>query len=122
MHAIRQYEFGPAATLRYETVDDPVPDAGQVRIAVAASGVHLIDTTIREGEQMGPCPLPELPMTPGREVAGVVDQIGPDVYEAWLGTRVVAHLGPACGGYAEVAVRAEPNGAFGAHCGPNAPF
>lgn len=105
MHAIRQHEFGPASVLRYETIEDPIPATGQVRIAVAAAGVHLLDTTIRAGKSMGPMPLPELPMTPGREVAGVVDQLGPDVDEAWLGTRVVAHLGPASGGYAELAVR-----------------
>lgn len=105
MHAIRQHEFGPASALRYEMVDDPAPAAGQVRIAVAAAGVHLLDTKIRAGERMGPMPLPELPMTPGREVAGVVDQLGPDVDRTWLGRRVVAHLGPASGGYAELAVR-----------------
>lgn len=105
MHAIRQYEFGPASTLRFEEVDDPRPAEGQVRIAVAASGVHLLDTKIRSGEQAGPFPLPELPMTPGREVAGIVDEIGPGVEERWLGKRVVAHLGQASGGYAELAVR-----------------
>lgn len=105
MHAIRQYEFGPAENLRYEEVDDPHPAEGQVRIAVAASGVHLIDTSIRAGVSGGPFPLPELPMTPGREVAGVVDELGPGVDEAWLGQRVVAHLGQASGGYAERAVR-----------------
>ena len=54
------------------------PAAGQVRIAVEASGVHLLDTTIRRGEP-GPLPPPELPTVPGREVAGVVDAVGPDV-------------------------------------------
>jgi NADPH2:quinone reductase len=103
MHAIRQYEFGPAENLRYEHVADPVPDSGQVRIAVEASGVHLIDTVIRRGEQRGPYPLPELPMTPGREVAGVVDLVGPGA-ESWAGRRVVAHLGQASGGYAERAL------------------
>jgi NADPH2:quinone reductase len=43
-------------------------------------------------------------MTPGREVAGVVDEIGSAVDPAWLGKRVVAHLGQASGGYAELAV------------------
>lgn len=105
MHAIRQYEFGPASTLRFEEVDDPRPGDGQVRIAVTASGVHLLDTKIRAGEQAGPFPPPQLPMTPGREVAGVVDEIGPGVDESWLGKRVVAHLGQASGGYAELAVR-----------------
>jgi NADPH:quinone reductase len=105
MRAIRLHEFGPAENLVYEEVDDPRPGPGQVRIAVAAAGVHLIDTTIRAGVQRGPLPLPDLPAIPGREVAGVVDALGPGVDEAWLGRRVVAHLGPASGGYAELAVR-----------------
>jgi NADPH2:quinone reductase len=106
MHAIRQHAFGPADTLRYEEMPDPVPAAGQVRIAVEAAGVHLIDTKIRQGDQGGPFPAPDLPMTPGREVAGRVDRVGPDVDRAWLGRRVVAHLGMASGGYAEQAVAA----------------
>ena len=105
MHAIRLHAFGPAANLRYEEVEDPRPGPGQVRIAVAASGVHLIDTALRAGRPMGPLPLPELPTIPGREVAGTVDAVGPDVDEGWVGRRVVAHLGLASGGYAELAVR-----------------
>ncbi|HEX6697054.1 MAG TPA: zinc-binding dehydrogenase [Solirubrobacteraceae bacterium] len=105
MHAIRLHAFGPAANLRYEEVDDPRPGAGQARIAVAACGVHLIDTALRAGRPMGPLPLPDLPTIPGREVAGVVDAVGPEVDARWVGRRVVAHLGPASGGYAELAVR-----------------
>jgi NADPH2:quinone reductase len=104
VHAIRQYEFGPPENLRYEQLADPQPDAGQVRVAVEAAGVHLVDTLIRRGIAMGPLPLPELPMTPGREVAGVVDATGPQADPDWLGRRVVAHLGPASGGYAERAL------------------
>jgi NADPH:quinone reductase len=105
MRAIRLHEFGPPKNLVYEEVEDPQPGSGQVRIAVAACGVHLIDTTIRAGVQRGPLPLPDLPAIPGREVAGVVDALGSGVDEGWLGRRVVAHLGPASGGYAELAVR-----------------
>jgi NADPH2:quinone reductase len=104
MHAIRQHEFGPAENLAYEEVADPVPVGGQVRIAVEAAGVHLLDTAIRKGQSGGPFPLPDLPMTPGREVAGRVDALGPGIDEAWRGRRVVAHLGMASGGYAELAV------------------
>jgi NADPH2:quinone reductase len=104
MHAIRQHEFGPADNLVVEEVNDPVPAEGQVRIAVEAAGVHLLDTVIRKGESGGPYPLPDLPMTPGREVAGRVDMVGPGVDEAWNGRRAVAHLGMASGGYAELAV------------------
>ncbi|PZF80458.1 zinc-binding dehydrogenase [Jiangella anatolica] len=104
MHAIRLHEFGPAGNLRYEETPAPEPAAGQVRVAVEASGVHLIDTTLRAGRGGGPLPLPPLPSIPGREVAGVVDLVGSGVDAAWLGRRVVAHLGPAGGGYARLAV------------------
>ncbi|MBF6176344.1 zinc-binding dehydrogenase [Nocardia blacklockiae] len=103
MHAIRLHAFGPAENLRYEIVDDPEPGPGQVRIAVAAAGVHFVDTSIRSGEA-GPFPLPELPTVPGREVAGTVDRLGSGVDEKWLGATVVAHLGVVPGGYAELAV------------------
>jgi NADPH2:quinone reductase len=104
MRAIRLHAFGPPENLRYEEVDDPRPGPGQARIAVAAAGVHLIDTVIRAGRRQGPLPLPDLPAIPGREVAGAVDALGADVDETWLGRRVVAHLGPASGGYAELAL------------------
>jgi NADPH:quinone reductase len=104
MHAIVQHEFGPAETLRYDEVPDPEPGPGQVGIVVAAAGVHLLDTMIRRGVNGGPFPLPDLPMTPGREVAGRVDRVGPGVDAAWIGRAVVAHLGAASGGYAERAV------------------
>lgn len=106
MHAIRQYAFGPAENLLYEMVGDPEPGEGQVRIAVEASGVHLIDTAIRAGISGGPFPLPDLPMTPGREVAGVIDALGAGVDAGWLGAQVVTHLGLASGGYAELAISA----------------
>ncbi|MFD9871243.1 zinc-binding dehydrogenase [Streptomyces niveus] len=104
MHAIRLHAFGPAENLVHERTDDPVPGPGQVRIAVAAAGVHVLDTALREGEQ-GPFPHPvELPTIPGREVAGTVDALGEGTDPSWLGKRVVAHLGMVPGGYAELAV------------------
>ncbi|WP_030546112.1 alcohol dehydrogenase catalytic domain-containing protein [Streptomyces albus] len=104
MLAIRQYAFGPAGNLLPERAPDPAPGPGQVRIAVEAAGVHLLDTAIRSGAQGGPFPLPELPMTPGREVAGTVDALGEETDPDLLGRRVVAHLGRSSGGYAELAV------------------
>jgi NADPH2:quinone reductase len=104
MKAIRQYEFGPADNLRFEEVPDPVPGDGQVLVQVAAAGVHLLDTSIRAGMTGGPFPPPQLPMTPGREVSGVVTDVGPGVEHSWVGRQVVAHLGMASGGYAELAL------------------
>ncbi|MFF3913285.1 zinc-binding dehydrogenase [Streptomyces sp. NPDC001852] len=104
MHAVRLYAFGPAENLSYEQVAAPVPGPGRLRIAVAAAGVHLLDTALRAGHR-GPLPeRPALPTVPGREVAGVVDALGDGVDGLWLGRRVVAHLGFAPGGYAELAV------------------
>ncbi|MET9537329.1 zinc-binding dehydrogenase [Streptomyces sp. NPDC006553] len=104
MHAIRLHAFGPAENLTYEETSDPVPGPGQVRIKVAAAGVHLLDTALRQG-MTGPFPAPaELPTIPGREVAGTVDALGEGTDPAWLGRRVVVHLGMTPGGYAELAV------------------
>lgn len=106
MHAVRLHAYGPAENLVLEKVDDPVPGPGQVRIAVAAAGVHLLDTALREGMAPpgpGSVPVP-LPTVPGREVAGTVDALGEGTDPALLGRRVVAHLGLAPGGYAELAV------------------
>lgn len=106
MHAIVQRSFGGPETLVLEEVPDLGPGPGQARIAVSAAGVHLLDTTIREGRDGGPFPVPELPMTPGREVAGTVDAVGPDVDSSWVGRAVVVHLGQASGGYASQALAA----------------
>ena len=112
MHAVRLHAFGPAENLTYEHTEDPVPGPGQVRIAVAAAGVHLLDAALRQGAP-GPFPAAELPAVPGREVAGTVDALGDGTDPEWLGKRVVAHLGTvlgpppgraAGGGYAELAV------------------
>ncbi|MFE0453531.1 zinc-binding dehydrogenase [Streptomyces sp. NPDC058914] len=104
MHAIRLHAFGPAENLTYEEVEDPRPAPGQVRVAVEAAGVHLLDTALREGMR-GPLPQPPvLPTVPGREVAGLVESLGEGVDASWLGRRVVVHLGFAPGGYAELAV------------------
>ncbi|MER5425808.1 zinc-binding dehydrogenase [Streptosporangium roseum] len=102
MRAVVLHVFGPAENLRYETVPDPVPGPGEVRVSVRAAGVHQIETAMREGLEIGP-PLPELPAIFGGEVAGVVESVGPDVDEAWIGAEVVTAQGKP-GGYAELAV------------------
>ncbi|GAB2616221.1 zinc-binding dehydrogenase [Kribbella endophytica] len=105
MRAIRLYEFGPAENLIFEEVPDPVPAAGELLIAVEAAGVHLLDTMLRRGTAAGgPVAPPTLPTIPGREVAGRIEAVGADVDAGWVGKRVVVHLGPVPGGYAEKAV------------------
>ncbi|MFC4012469.1 zinc-binding dehydrogenase [Nonomuraea purpurea] len=104
MHAVVLHAFGPAENLRYESVPDPVPARGQVRIAVKAAGVHLVETMMRTGGSTGMMPpLPELPSIFGGEVAGTVDEVGPGADPAWIGREVVT-AGGTPGGYAELAV------------------
>lgn len=105
MHAVRLHEFGPPENLRDERVPAPHTGPGQVRIKVTVAGVHLLDAALREGLRVGTsAPAAPLPTVPGREVAGMVEALGPGVAAEWLGRRVVAHLGAASGGYAELAV------------------
>ncbi|MEV0230362.1 zinc-binding dehydrogenase [Nonomuraea sp. NPDC050786] len=104
MHAVVLHAFGPAENLRYETVPDPVPGPGQVRIAVKAAGVHLVETILRSGRAGASLPpQPELPTIFGGEVAGRVDEVGPGVDPSWIGRDVVTSYGRP-GGYAELAV------------------
>lgn len=106
MHAVVLHAFGPAENLRYETVPDPAPGPGQVRIAVKAAGVHLIETAMRAGLPIGP-PLPQLPGIFGGEVAGIVDSVGPEVDPSWIGAAVVTPRSNS-GGYAELTVAELP--------------
>ncbi|MGW7518166.1 zinc-binding dehydrogenase [Streptomyces sp. NPDC054796] len=104
MHAVVLHTFGPAENLRYETVPDPVPGPGQVRIAVAAAGVHAIEAVMRSGRKnvLAP-PTPPLPAIFGGEVSGTVESVGEGVDPSWAGRGVVTRHG-APGGYAELAV------------------
>jgi NADPH2:quinone reductase len=97
MYAIRVHETGGTEQLSYEEVPLPEPGSGQVRVKVAAVGVNFIDIYHRTGLY----PLPR-PFTPGMEVAGVVDAVGPDVSEFAVGDQVATAL--AAGGYAEYAL------------------
>ncbi len=67
--------------------------------------MHRLDTYLRSGNGPATVAAPQLPMVPGREVAGVVDRVGEGVDDGWLGKPVVTHLGPqGSGGYAELAL------------------
>lgn len=104
MRAIVQRSFGGPDVLRLEDVPDPHPGDDEVRIRVHACGVQLLDAVVRRGETTNPLPPPELPMIPGREVAGVIDEVGAGVDGSLLGCRAVVDLSPRNGGYAELAV------------------
>ena len=64
----------------------PVPGVGEVRIRVRACGVGYVDALHALGRYQVRA---ALPFTPGVEVAGTVDALGPEVDAAWLGARVL---------------------------------
>ena len=99
MHAIRIDRPGGYQALRWVELPDPQPGPGQARLAVHACGVNYADGIIRMGLYASARQLHGYPITPGFEVAGVVDAVGPGVSEWEVGDRAVALT--LFGGYAE---------------------
>jgi NADPH:quinone reductase len=100
MKAIRVHEFGGPEVLRFEEVDDPKPEAGQVLVRVGAAGVNPVDTYIRTGAH---AVKPKLPYTPGLDAAGTVEAAGEGVSRVSAGVRVYT-AGSLTGTYAELAL------------------
>jgi NADPH2:quinone reductase len=87
MKALVCRAYGPIDSLQVDEVPDPKPGAGQVVVRVSACGVNFPDLLIVEGKyQFKPAP----PFSPGGEVAGVVEAVGPGVDSLHEGDRVVA--------------------------------
>jgi NADPH:quinone reductase-like Zn-dependent oxidoreductase len=87
-------EYGDPSVLRTVELDTPRPGPRQVRIAVRAAGVNPIEWKIRSGAMAGIMPV-ELPMIPGVDMAGVIDELGEHVNEFAIGDEV---FGKATGG------------------------
>jgi NADPH:quinone reductase-like Zn-dependent oxidoreductase len=87
MKAVRFHEYGGPEVLTLEDVDQPTVSAGQIRIAVKASGVNPIDWKIRAGYMREFMPL-TLPAGMGIDAAGIVDAIGEGVTGVSVGDAV----------------------------------
>ena len=96
MKAVTFTEYGGPEVLHVADVEESHAGRGQVRIAVRAAGVNPIDWKARSGMLRDAMPV-RLPAVDGREAAGVVDEVGPDVTDAAVGDEV---FGFAVGGAA----------------------
>lgn len=96
MKALLSTKIGPPEALEYTDAPDPVAGEGEVVIAVKAAGVNFPDALIIEDKYQFK---PERPFSPGGEVAGVVESVGPGVTNVNVGQRVIGSSG--WGGYAE---------------------
>lgn len=99
MRAVRYFRNGPAAEV-LELIDesDPVPGPGEVRVAIAASGVNPHDVKKRSG-WLGAPPSAD-GVTPHSDGAGVIDAVGPGVPETRIGERVFVLRAPTIRGTA----------------------
>ena len=101
MRAIQSIVAGGTETLELREVPCPEPGAGEVRLKVQAVGVNYPDLLIIADRYQY---RPARPFSPGAEVSGVVDALGPGVTTLKPGDRVMAVLG--WGGMAEYVVTA----------------
>lgn len=79
--------FGGPEVLTVVEVDDPRPGPGDVRVRVLASGVSFTDSQLRAGTYLGG---PKPHFTPGYELVGIVDEIGPGCSRVRVGDRIGA--------------------------------
>lgn len=99
MISIRIERFGGPETMTVSDIKAPAPGADEVLVRNMAVGVNPVDFKIREGQypEVG---ADKLPLTLGREVAGLIEAVGQDVQGFKVGDRVFAMIG-ADGGYAQ---------------------
>lgn len=97
MKAVQLCQYGPAENLELVDVPMPIPVQDEVIIKVMASSVIFPDILMRKGDY--PALPTSLPFIPGREVAGIVDKVGPNVASIKPGMRVLGLMHT--GGYAE---------------------
>ncbi len=84
MKAVRIHEFGGPEVLQYESVPRPVPGPREALVRIYAAGVNPVDWKIREGRRRDRA----LPVIPGWDVAGVVEEVGKRVTEWKKGDAV----------------------------------
>ncbi len=90
-------ELGGSGSLQREELGEVRAEPGQLVIDVKAIGCNFFDILITEGRYQV---RPELPFSPGAEVAGTVLEVGPGVEGFSVGDRVSALL--EFGGFASI--------------------
>ncbi|MDR3501806.1 MAG: zinc-dependent alcohol dehydrogenase family protein [Legionella sp.] len=79
--------------LVYKEVAKPTPAPNQVLIKVSACGICRTDLHVVDGELTNP----KLPLIPGHQIVGTIEQLGSEVTEFQVGQRIgVPWLGGSC--------------------------
>jgi len=89
MKAAVLHEYGPPSKLKYEDFPDPKLGPGEVLVAVGAASLNPIDWKMRSGVAKDHFPV-SFPAVLGRDVAGIVRDLGEGVKDFAIGDRVFA--------------------------------
>jgi NADPH:quinone reductase-like Zn-dependent oxidoreductase len=98
MRVIHVHRYGGPEQLKLEEKPRPKPSSDEVLVRVYAAGVNPIDWKTRQGLMKNFQPV-TFPFTPGIELAGVVEDVGPGVRAFEIGQAVLGQV--AAGAYAE---------------------
>src|SRR3982751_5627888 len=79
--------FGGPEVLKVVEDDVPQPGQGEVRVRVLAAGVSFTDAQLRAGTYLG---VPKPPFTPGYDLVGVVEELGPGCTTLREGDRIAS--------------------------------
>ncbi|WNV86057.1 NADP-dependent oxidoreductase [Umezawaea sp. Da 62-37] len=102
MRAARFHDYGSSDVLIVEEAPEPHAGSGEVRVRTVAASVNPIDWKVRSGAARGMLEV-EFPAIPGRDAAGIVDEVGEGVTGVAVGDEVFG-LGGVFGASAEFAV------------------
>jgi NADPH:quinone reductase-like Zn-dependent oxidoreductase len=91
MQAVRMHAYGGPEVLKLEDAPRPDPTDGEVLVRVHGTGLNPIDWKIRAGHLREAIPHP-LPLTPGWDVSGTVEWVGPNVRGFEHGDEVFTRL------------------------------
>jgi NADPH2:quinone reductase len=97
MKAIQIRATGGPEALELAELPIPHPGPGQALLRIEAIGVNFIEAYFRKGQYKA-----TLPMTPGSEAAGVIEELGPGISGFAVGETVVSVA--VLGSYAEYAL------------------
>jgi NADPH:quinone reductase-like Zn-dependent oxidoreductase len=98
--AIQFSDYGPPGVLSARRIPMPQLNAGEVSIEVYAASVNPVDWKMRAGLLQGVFPA-SLPLTSGRDGAGVVSAVGAGVDTELIGRRVCFLASRGVGTWAE---------------------
>lgn len=84
----------PEEAIEIVDVEKPDPGPEEVRLRVEACALNRLDVFARTGH---PEEDDDFPRRTGGDIAGIIDAVGRDVSEDWIGEAVIVYPGVTCG-------------------------